>query len=246
MAIRIACDLDGTLADMESALQREAERLFGPDVDLRAGSSLPLAVLQSPARFEDEARARGTGSAEVTPLPGSSKRGLTSREQRALWARVGQIENFWRSLAEIEPGAVARLGELANLHRWEVIFLTQRPGSAGATAQRQSQLWLHANGFNYPSVFVMNGSRGKVADALTLDAVIDDRADNCLDVVADSTARALLVWRDDPSTVPPGAKQLGVTITFSFAEALMHLEKMMAEKQRPEGLLGRIRKAIGV
>ncbi len=35
MALRIACDLDGTLADMEAALQREAERLFGPGVGLR-------------------------------------------------------------------------------------------------------------------------------------------------------------------------------------------------------------------
>jgi hypothetical protein len=244
VALRIACDLDGTLADMESALQREAESLFGPEVDLRAGSSLPLAALQSPARFED--RGAENDAVDAQGSRGSSRRPLTSREQKALWARVGQIENFWRGLAEIEPGAVARLGELANAHRWEVIFLTQRPGGAGATAQRQSQLWLHANGFNYPSVFVMNGSRGKVAEALALDAVIDDRADNCLDVVADSKATALLVWRDDPATIPPGARQLGVTVTYSFAEAITHLEKMMADRQRPEGLLDRVRKAMGI
>ena len=35
MALRIACDLDGTVADMESALQQHAEALFGPDVDIR-------------------------------------------------------------------------------------------------------------------------------------------------------------------------------------------------------------------
>jgi hypothetical protein len=246
MALRIACDLDGTLADMDSALQREAEALYGPDVDLRAGSALPLVPLQSPSRFEDPSQKEGSDAAAAEAPRGPGKRGLTTREQRALWAHVGRIENFWRTLAEIEPGAVARLGELANLHRWEVIFLTQRPGSAGATAQRQSQLWLHANGFNYPSVFVMNGSRGKVAEALALDAVLDDRPDNCLDVVADSSASALLVWRDDPSRVPPGVKQLGVTLTYSFAEALTHLEKMMKDRERPEGLLGRIRKAIGV
>ena len=30
MPLRIGCDLDGTLADLDSAFQREAERLFGP------------------------------------------------------------------------------------------------------------------------------------------------------------------------------------------------------------------------
>ena len=34
MTLRIACDLDGTVADMDAALQREARRLFGPDIDL--------------------------------------------------------------------------------------------------------------------------------------------------------------------------------------------------------------------
>ena len=29
MALRIGCDLDGVLADMEGALVREAEKLFG-------------------------------------------------------------------------------------------------------------------------------------------------------------------------------------------------------------------------
>ena len=42
-----------------------------------------------------------------------------------------------------------------------------------------------------PSVFVMNGSRGKLAAALHLDAVIDDRSENCLDVVVDSKAPKL-------------------------------------------------------
>jgi hypothetical protein len=42
MSLRIACDLDGTIADMDAALQREARRLFGPDVDLHASSAAPI------------------------------------------------------------------------------------------------------------------------------------------------------------------------------------------------------------
>lgn len=244
MPLRIACDLDGTVADMEGALQREAEALFGPDVDLRAGGGMPLAPLQSPANFNPPGQ---PGDAEQPPgAQASAKRALTDRERRALWAQVGRIENFWRNLREIERGAVARFGAQAEAHRWEVLFLTQRPAVAGETPQRQSQVWLQAHGFDQPSVFVMNGSRGKVAEALALDVVIDDRPDNCLDVVTDSTARAVLVWRDAPSAVPPAARRMGIVVVHSFGEALDYLETMMAREAQARGWLGRIRSAIGV
>jgi hypothetical protein len=253
MAFRIACDLDGTLADMETALQREAEALFGPDVDLRAGSSIPLVPLRLPADFAGEPDSPpGTEiSAATESSPAASelspRRPLTSKERRQLWAHVGQIDNFWQSLGEIEPGAVARLAALVDMERWQVLFVTQRPEGAGATAQMQTQRWLRAYGFEFPSVFVMSGSRGKLADALNLDAVIDDRPDNCLDVVTDSNAHAVLVWRDEAANIPPGASHAGITVTYSFGEALDHLEKIAAVRQRQAGgLMGRIRNAIGI
>jgi len=244
MALRIACDLDGTVADMETALQREAETLFGAEVDLGAGQSLPLAPLQSPSSFDGSDDAPAAASASAPEL--APRRPLTDRERRKLWSHVATVDNFWRELKEIEPGAVARLAAVATAHRWEVIFLTQRPGGAGDTVQRQSQEWLRAHGFELPSVFVMNGSRGKVADAFALDAVVDDRPDNCLDVVTDSTARAILVWRHDPDSIPPGAKRMGITVVFSFNEALDQLERLTALRQKPPGVLGRIRNAIGI
>jgi hypothetical protein len=240
MPLRIACDLDGTIADMDRALQREAEALFGPDVDLHAVASLPLAPFQSPANFGETA---DTDAAAPGPEP--ARRPLMDRERRRLWNRVGEIDGFWRGLTEIEPGSVARLAALAEQHRWEVLFVTQRPEGAGATPQLQTQQWLRAHGFEFPSVFVMQGSRGKLADALALDAVVDDRPDNCLDIVTDSTARAILVWRHDPAGVPPVAQRMGITITFGFNAALDELEKLMVARQK-KGLLGRIRDAIGI
>src|SRR5262249_45562050 len=145
-------------------------------------------------------------------------RDLSSRELDQLWQHVRGIENFWLTLDEIEPGAVARLGALASMHGWELIFLTQRPATAGDTAQRQTQRWLEGHGVELPSVFVMNGSRGKVAAALNLDVVIDDRPENCLDVVSDSDARSILVWRDDPATVPPSLARLAIDIVFSIGD----------------------------
>jgi hypothetical protein len=227
MGLRIACDLDGTIADMESALQREAERLFGAGIRLR-GVKVPSGD-ESP---DDDERSADP----VRP---------TSRQMRQLWRHVLDVEDFWQSLTEIEPGSVARLAALAATHGWEVLFLTQRPASAGRTAQIQSQRWLAAHGFELPAVYVLNGSRGRVADALALDVVVDDRPENCLDVVTDSKARALLVWRDTPASVPQAAVRLGIEPVFSMTEALDLLERT-ARPEKSGGLVGRLRSAIGL
>jgi hypothetical protein len=50
-------------------------------------------------------------------------------------------------------------------------------------------------GLRASSVYVVQGSRGLIAAALELDVVVDDRHENCYDVVVDSGARAILVWR---------------------------------------------------
>src|SRR5439155_22669880 len=114
---------------------------------------------------------------------------MTPRQQRRLWKHVDSIEKFWQTLQETEAGVVARLHKLATERRWEIIFLTKRPESEGATSQVQSQRWLESKGFALPSVFVVQKSRGRIAESLGLDIVIDDRPENCLDVVTDSKAR---------------------------------------------------------
>ena len=110
----------------------------------------------------------------------------SSRQQRRLWRHVETIENFWETLQELEPGVIQQLAAQARDRRWEIIFLTKRPETAGSTAQVQTQRWLESKGFTLPSVFVVQGSRGRIASALNLDIVIDDRPENCLDVVVDS------------------------------------------------------------
>jgi hypothetical protein len=171
---------------------------------------------------------------------------LTSAETRQLWAHVRTIENFWTTLGEIETGSVARLAAFRAEYDCEVLFVTQRPASDGATTQMQSQRWLEAHGFELPSVFVMSGSRGKLADALALDVVIDDRPENALDVTTDSNAKAILVWRGPRTAAPPAAERLGIHTVYSFAEALAVLEQMVARPSTPQRLFNRVRAAIGL
>jgi hypothetical protein len=240
MTLRIAVDLDGTLADMDAALQEEAERLFGPGVDLRGASA--ARVEEAPDAESPESSASSTGlQAAVASAPGIR---LSARQQHQLWTHVRDMENFWFSLREIEPGAVARLAAAAAAHNWEVLFITTRPACAGDTTQRQSQRWLQAHGFELPSVYVVAGSRGRIATALTLDAVLDDRPENCLDVATDSQAKPILVWRDSKETVPPGAARLGIDVVFSIAEALEHLERPPRPTERP-GIMGRLKGMLG-
>jgi hypothetical protein len=74
--------------------------------------------------------------------------------------------------------------------------------------------------------------------------VLDDRPENCLDVATDSKATPILVWRDTPETVPPGAVRLGIKVVFSIAEALEHLREPTPPAESP-GLVSRLRGMLG-
>src|SRR3954471_7465043 len=239
--MRLGFDLDGTVADLHSALTLEARRLF-PGVDPAAipSSAAPGAVAGGAAESgsEDEA---ATEEQQV------SFGSLSARQQREIWNAVCDRENFWETLDEIEPGALARLYGLVREHRWELIFLTSRPETRGDTAQAQSHRWLSKNGFLQPSVFVVHGSRGKIAAALALDVIVDDRPENCLDVAIDSSARAILVWRGDEGKVPASARQLGIGSVSSIRECLDILEELDRDTESEgSGMINRLKRLLGL
>ena len=96
-----------------------------------------------------------------------------------------------------------------------------------------------------PSCYVVHGSRGRIASALAIDVVIDDRPDNCLDIVLESRAGAILVWRGPTASVPASAKRLGIAVVSTVAEAVDAL--IVAEGgDASEGLLDRLRKIFGL
>ena len=237
MSLRVAFDLDGTIADMEGALQRIAEELFGPNVALRPAGSEHL---DAPASVDDV----GDDTTKVEARA-EKKQVLTGRQLRRVWERVAGTENFWAALPEIEPGSVARIAAMRSDHRLEVIFLTQRPDTQGEITQLQTQRWLAAHGFELPSVFVLRGSRGLAASALQIDVVVDDRPENCLEVATESRARPLLLWRDPIELLPPGTRRLGIEPVPSIAEAVRLIEAMVAGAPKST-LLSRLRSVIGI
>jgi len=240
---------------MESELVRQAEILFGEAMTHR---------LQERAADPDHtttvvAEDSGDASTEVVvdgePGPDTAldntppllRLNMTSRQQRKLWRHIEAIENFWETLAELEPGVVERLAAMAAERRWEIIFLTKRPQTAGSTAQVQTQTWLKTKGFPLPSVFVVQGSRGRIAAALDLHIVIDDRPENCLDVVVDSKARAILVWREAEKHVPAATRRLGIGVVKTTGECLDVLREIdSTTTSQRSGLFDRVRRLLGL
>jgi hypothetical protein len=245
MSLRIAFDCDGVIADLDSALAEIATRLFGqaPEPKAEANEQQPVAAGTDAAPETSGAPPLTDGpTAEEEQVEPARFRTLTRQQQHDIWEAVRRTENFWESLGETEPGAVARLARLAREQQWEVIFITQRPSSGGETAQVQTQRWLVAHGYDLPNVFVLQGSRGKVADALSLDIVVDDRPENCLDVKLESRARAILVWSANLVDLPPNAQRLGIEPVSGIGACL---DLLAATRPARPGLLARIKRLVG-
>jgi hypothetical protein len=237
--MRVAFDLDGVLADLHEPFVRTARQLF-PQLDPVAIGAADIGA--SPPDDADEAAGE---EAPAAPVPARSLAALTRRQSDAVWRALAGTENFWEGLSEIEDGAIGKLAAIADERRWEVLFITSRPISAGRTVQRQSQRWLAAKGFPLPSVYVVHGSRGRVADALAIDVVIDDRPDNCLDVVLESKAGALLVWRGGEATVPASAKRLGIAVVPTVERVLEALVETDRGNEQST-MLDRLRAMFGL
>src|SRR3989442_2030348 len=209
---------------MESELVRQAEILFGEAMTRRLEEraadpdhTTAVVAADSGDQSTDVVVDGQTAAEPLENTPPLLKLNMTSRQQRKLWRHVENIENFWETLKELEPGVIKHLAAIAAERRWEIIFLTKRPQTVGLTAQVQTQHWLQSKGFPLPSVFVVQGSRGRIAAALDLHIVVDDRPENCLDVVVDSKARAILVWRDDEKLPPAGTRRLGIGVVKTTA-----------------------------
>jgi hypothetical protein len=209
-------------------------------VSLRVGIDLDGVVANFKSAFETAASEAGV------PLPaGDAERAsvdpLSSRDVKKIWDFVKRTPNWWVRLAPYEPAQIIRLYETARRLRWEVVFMTRRPSTAGDPVQFQSQWWLEQQGFFYPAVLTVPGSRGELANALRLDVVVDDQIHNCVDVISASTAKAVLLHREarDPA-VDEHAVSRGIGVVGSLEEALDVLHHLHGALRERRGRLQRL------
>ena len=144
--MRIAFDLDGVLADLHTPFVAAALKIFPRSIERRWD---PPDVGASPPSGDAEPAA-DDADAEAPAVPPLMRRPVTRRQADEIWRYLSKQEDLWEGLNEIESGAIARLASIADERRWEVIFVTSRPRSAGRTVQRQSQRWLERQGFPAP------------------------------------------------------------------------------------------------
>jgi hypothetical protein len=231
MALRVGFDMDGVLADFAAAFSEVEARLFVQPPSLRAGQP------------ETEERARSKSALPDSRSRDAENQQEARRRRDAVWAAIDSTPDFWTTLRPTAAGAVARIHALMRRHRWEVFFITQRPDTEGDTVQRQTQRWLVEQGFDLPSVLVIDGSRGAAAAALRLDYHVDDSPENCLDVMAAAGARPILIC--EPSDqIAANARKLGIGIAADIEACLDILEEASAAQSNPT-LLERLAALVG-
>jgi hypothetical protein len=231
MAARIGFDMDGVLADFSSAFREVELSLFGPSSEVNA---------ESP-----EVEAANEENDETPPAADGKTPGEIRRRRDAIWSAIHHTPDFWTTLRPLDPTAVARIHETMLRRSWEVFFITQRPATVGRTVQRQTQEWLHQQGFDMPSVLVISGSRGAAAGALRLTYHVDDSPQNCIDVVSDSKAKPILIVPERDEVTENSARRLRIGIARSISEALDQLEQASDSAPKEPRLLNRLSKMVG-
>jgi 5'(3')-deoxyribonucleotidase len=239
--LRIAFDMDGTLADLSTAYAAVEESLFGQE----------LSEHERPAPESREQEQHASVNAESAATIGDNRKTLERRAYRRssqhrdrIWRAIEETADFWTTLKPLEDGAVKRLYELTCRHNWEVFFITQRPATAGATVQLQTQRWLMEHGFSTPSVIPLSGGRGRCAAALHLDYLIDDTPQNCVDVLSDSTTRAILLVDQDDAVAESSARRIGIGTAHNIHEVLDLLIQATEARANPS-LFEKLRKLVG-
>ena len=187
---------------------------------------------------ETAAHIEGTAGGHDRSAPAA--RALAADAMKRVWDLISRTPQWWLQLEAYEPQQIERLYRTSRERRWEVYFMTTRPSSAGETTQFQTQWWLETNGFPLPSVLTVPGSRGDAANALKLDIAVDDRLTNCVDIIAASRSKAILLSRREDQTVRDQALARGIGVVTTLEAAIDAVEKFEEVKRTSSGRLSRL------
>ena len=194
------------------------------------------------------ARRRPTRKRRASWTPQQATRvALSNRQADAVWKHLGAIENFWESLSEIEPGAIAKLAGLADERGWEVIFITSRPQSAGRTVQRQSQRWIAAPRLSDAQPL----RRARIARTRRRgprDSTSSSTTGRRTAWTSCSTRRPARFWSGGArrALCPASARRMGIGVVSTVDAALSALVQADREAADGGGVIDRLRRLLGL
>ena len=184
--------MDGTLADL----------VFGLRARLRTVCSAPnWPSTSGPRRKRAKPSSTTKKRRTVAATTGDNRRSSSAVDAAAArdiaiasGARSRPRRISGRRLKPLENGADrAALSADRRASTGKCFSSRSVPRRRARTVQWQTHKWLVEQGFSTPSVIPLSGGRGKCAAALQLDYLIDDTPQNCVDVLSDSSTRAILL-----------------------------------------------------
>lgn len=121
---------------------------------------------------------------------------VTPSEQKEAWVKAAQTKNLWaelEALPSFDVETVRLLHAVNILH--DVFFVTNRFETPGPSPMKQTKYWFynHAN-IIAPNVLIAK-DKGPMASVLQLDAFIDDKPQNCIDVL-EARSKAMVYLMD--------------------------------------------------
>lgn len=193
--VRIGLDCDGVLCDFNSAYIQLIKEELGVD--------LPPVSDTYPNKWDYLRDA-----------------GVTRELESTLWEKIKVSRSFWYRLNHFE-GTVKFLHEVTNTFGPENIwFITARVGD---TAQKQTEMWVRQYGARNPQVIVSK-EKGKHCVDLSITHYIDDKNENCAEVVAISpNTKVYMLAR------PWNQQQEGIPRLESLRQFMDELNKAVAE-----------------
>jgi 5'(3')-deoxyribonucleotidase len=109
---------------------------------------------------------------------------VSGEEMGKAWKRAAQECNLWaflEPLPSFDEETIDLLGTLVRRH--DVYFVTNRFEIPGSSPLKQTKHWFYFNArIESPNVMIAK-EKGPMASVLQLDAFIDDKPQNCIDVL---------------------------------------------------------------
>lgn len=106
--------------------------------------------------------------------------GLTAEQHSWAWQKIKSTLDFYAWLEPLECMRGFNMERFADSH--DLFFITTRPATAGASITKQTAFWLQSF-LRVPfQTVLVTKNKGEYARVLKLDAFIDDKPENLVDV----------------------------------------------------------------